>query len=142
MNGEDIKNLADELKVCYRTKNPFVLAEIFGIKTVISKLLALDRKAYIIKSELYPTVIVINGKYTKSSQKVLCAHELGHALLHNEGMNYFAVTRENIHTNVEYEANLFAVALLFEEQEFNVPILEMNNYVLKSILDYNIKESS
>ena len=70
----------------------------------------------------------------------LCAHELGHALLHDDGINHFATTSKNAFTNIEYEANLFAVALLFDENDFNVPLVSMSNYTLKSILDYNIPE--
>ena len=38
----------------------------------------------------------------------------------------------------EYEVNLFAVALLFDEGSFNMPLAEMSNYTLQSILDANI----
>ena len=37
-----------------------------------------------------------------------------------------------------YEANLFAVALLCNEDEFNMPLAKMSNAVLKSILDCNV----
>lgn len=40
--------------------------------------------------------------------------------------------------NVEYEANLFAVSLLFNESDFNMKVLNMSNYLLKQVLDYNI----
>ena len=39
---------------------------------------------------------------------------------------------------MEYEANLFAVALLCNEDEFNMPLAKMSNAVLKSILDCNV----
>ena len=51
---------------------------------------------------------------------VLCAHELGHALFHSDAVNNFAVTSKNAFKNVEYEANLFAVSLLFDEEDFNI----------------------
>lgn len=138
MNAKDIKTLAKSLKSNYQTNDPFELAKIFGIRVVVTNTLSRDRKAYTLKIESYPTCIFINGNYEKVSQTVLCAHELGHALLHNDGMNCFGVTKENAFTNVEYEANMFAVALLFEESEFNTQILELNNYLLKTILDFNI----
>jgi Zn-dependent peptidase ImmA (M78 family) len=97
-----------------------------------------DFKAQTLKMEGYPTIISINGLYSTLSQKVLCAHELGHALLHTEPINHFDVTTKNVHTNVEYEANLFAVALLCNEDEFNMPLAKMSNAVLKSILDCNV----
>ena len=140
MDAKDIKILAESLKANYHTNDPFVLADIYGIRVVISDTLSRDRKAYTLKAESYPTCIFINGNYEKISQTVLCAHELGHALLHHEGMNCFGVTKENAFTNIEYEANLFAVSLLFEESEFNTHTLSLNNYLLKTILDFNIRE--
>ena len=71
---------------------------------------------------------------------VLCAHELGHALLHSDAVNNFAATSKNAFKNVEYEANLFAVSLLFDEEDFNIKMLNMSNYLLKQVLDYNIEE--
>lgn len=81
-------------------------------------------------------IISLNAKFTMKSQMVLCAHELGHALLHVD--NYFnGFDGEN--SQQEYEANLFAVALLFNEDEFNVPLSSLSNYELKCVLDSNIK---
>jgi Zn-dependent peptidase ImmA (M78 family) len=76
------------------------------------------------------------------SKKVLCAHELGHALLHEDLVNNFAITSKNITTNLEYEANLFAISLLTNDNiddYLTIPISKMNNYLLKSIIDYNLK---
>lgn len=138
MRARDIKRLAQDLRYNYNTKDPFIIAEKFGIRTVISNVLPKDTKAYTIKSENYPTIIMINGSYERKSQVVLCAHELGHALLHEDGFNSFAVTSKNAFKSVEYEANLFAVSLLFNERDFNMKILNMSNYLLKQILDHNI----
>lgn len=140
MRAKEIKNLAEDLRENYNTRNPFELADKFGIKVLISKVLPADKKAYTIKSDNYPTIIIINGRYEYKSQMVLCAHELGHALLHSDAVNNFAVTSKNAFKNVEYEANLFAVSLLFDEEDFNIKMLNMSNYLLKQVLDYNIEE--
>ena len=64
--------------------------------------------------------IVINADSSDVIQRVLCAHELGHAVLHgklaalrgfHELSMYDAVSR------TEYEANLFAAELLIEDEE-------------------------
>ena len=96
-----------------------------------------------LKMDGYPTIISINDNFTEFSKKVLCAHELGHALLHENYVNHFATTSRNITTNVELEANLFAIALLTDDDinnYINIPIEKMNNYLLKTILDYNISK--
>ena len=138
MRARDIKRLAQDLRYSYNTQDPFVIAERFGIRAVVSNALPKETKAYTIKSENYPTIVMIAASYERKSQVVLCAHELGHALLHEDGFNSFAVTTKNAFKNVEYEANLFAVSLLFNEQDFNMKILSMSNYLLKQILDHNI----
>ena len=64
-------------------------------------------------------------------------------MLHDENINHFAITNKNIFTNVEREANLFALALLLDEKtefQLNMPLVNMSNYTLKSILDYNIDD--
>lgn len=137
---EDIIRYARELRREYHTQNPYKLAEHFGIRVVDGFHTDVSRKAFTVKMETYPTMIMLNAAYDKKSRMVLCAHELGHALLHEEGMNHFSVNEKNVFTNTEYEANLFAVSLLFDDGQFNMPISEMSNYILKSILDWNIRE--
>ena len=137
---EDIIRYARELRREYHTQNPYKLAEHFGIRVVDGFHTDVSRKAFTVKMEAYPTMIMLNAAYDKKSRMVLCAHALGHALLHEEGMNHFSVNEKNVFTNTEYEANLFAVSLLFDDDQFNMPITEMSNYILKSILDWNIRE--
>ena len=90
----------------------------------------------------YPTIITINDRYSTKAKRILCAHELGHALLHEDGINHFAVTEKNVATGVEYEANLFALTLLTDkdwEAMLKMPLKQMNNYLLKSIIDLNLQ---
>lgn len=142
MKAKEIKKLAQNLRENYNTRNPFEIVEKFGIKVLISKNMPLEKKAYTVRMPNYPTMIVVNGRYDTRGQIALCAHELGHALLHSDGINNFAVTDKNAFMNVEYEANLFAVSLLFDEKDFNVKFLSMSNYILKEILDCNINVES
>ena len=103
---EDIIRYARELRREYHTQNPYKLAEHFGIRVVDGFHTDVSRKAFTVKMEAYPTMIMLNAAYDKKSRMVLCAHELGHALLHEEGMNHFSVNEKNVFTNTEYEANL------------------------------------
>ena len=48
MRAKEIKNLAEDLRENYNTRNPFELADKFGIKVLISKVLPADKKAYTI----------------------------------------------------------------------------------------------
>lgn len=119
--------------------DPFKIADKINTRVVIHK--EGDVGAYVVFCPPYPQIISISGNITDVSRRVLCAHELGHAILH-EGrntINRFAGTSAAAQDISEYEANLFAVALLFDENDFNRPLSEMTNGVLKLILDYNIK---
>ena len=64
--------------------------------------------------------------------------KIGNLADNTDDINNFAVTSKNAFKNVEYEANLFAVSLLFNESDFNMKVLNMSNYLLKQVLDYNI----
>jgi DNA repair exonuclease SbcCD ATPase subunit len=64
--------------------------------------------------------------------------KIGNLADNTDDINNFAVTSKNAFKNVEYEANLFAVSLLFNESDFNMKVLNISNYLLKQVLDYNI----
>lgn len=143
MNHEDIVNLARNFKKYWNTNNPYEIADRLGIVVMHRNSTIKDFTAQTVKMDGYPTIISINDNFTEFSKKVLCAHELGHALLHENYVNHFATTSSNITTNVELEANLFAIALLTDDDinnHINIPIEKMNNYLLKTILDYNISK--
>ena len=143
MKSKDIIDFARDIKHFRGTNDPFEIAGYYGIHVRCVDSYLNEFTAHTIKSEKYPTIITINNIYDEFSQRVLCAHELGHALLHSSGVNHFAYTRQNIHTNVEYEANLFAIALLGDdtmEDALAAPLETLSGYTLKSILDYNIKK--
>lgn len=142
MNSRDIITLARDLKASWHTNDPYQIAERLGIVVLHRKNCIKDFTAQTIKFAGYPTIISINDSYTEFSKKVLCAHELGHALLHEDCVNHFAITSKNVTTNVEQEANLFAIALLTDhniDDDLALPLTSMNNYLLKSIMDYNIR---
>ena len=117
--------------------DPFNIAERLGIRVIIRN--GGRPGGNIVSIPSYFTIISILGNVSDAARKVLCAHELGHAMLHQcSSINYFNVsTRQQDMT--EYEANLFAVSLLFNEEEFDRPLSEMPNSLLRMILDYNIK---
>lgn len=142
MDTKDIISLARDIKKTWRTNDPYKIAKRLGIAVVHRDNCVNGFTAHTIKFEGYPTIIAINDAFTDFSKKVLCAHELGHALLHGDSINYFGITSKNVVTNVEQEANLFAIALLANDNiddYINMPLANMNNYILKSIMEYNIK---
>ena len=142
MQAKDIIALARDIKNSWHTSDPYEIAERLGIEVLHRPYDSKDFTAQTIKFPGYPTIISINDAFSDFSKKVLCAHELGHALLHEDCVNHFAVTNKNVTTHVEQEANLFAIALLSSEDiddDLIIPLSNMSNYLLKSIMDYNIK---
>jgi len=119
------------------TRDSFLIAQYYGIRLSFRPANTGLFKAQTIRMEKYPTIICLNENYTLLSQKILCAHELGHALMH-DGVNYFDINQRNVRGDEEFEANLFAVALLFDDRDFNIPIKNMNNATLLSVLEHNI----
>ena len=141
MQAKDIIALARDIKETWQTNDPYKIAERLGIVVLDRDTNIKDFTAQTIKVAGYPTIISINNAYSEFSRKVLCAHEVGHALLHEDCVNHFAITSKNVASNVELEANLFAIALLtddFIDDDLTLPLSNMSNYLLKSIMDYNL----
>ena len=141
MRAKDILEFVQELKKVLHTNDPYEIAKYYGIDILFSDTPTKDFTAHTMKFPGYPTIISINNAYTDYSKKVLCAHELGHALLHQDTINHFKTTANNLSTTVEQEANLFAVALMTDDnidELLSMPLTSMNNYLLKTIMDYNL----
>ena len=79
-----------------------------------------------IKKILKRKFIFINSKLNEFDRMLVCAHELGHAILHSSSEYQFLIDNTRIlrRSKLEDEANLFASWLLFsgddvvEEFEF------------------------
>ena len=141
MRAADIVALAKGLRDSWNTNDPFEIAKKFGIEVLFRDVAIKGFTAQTIKIPGYPTIISINDAFNEKSKKILCAHELGHALLHDESVNHFSLTKRNVMTYVERDANLFAVALLIDDEteaQLSGPLVNMENHLLKAILDYNI----
>ena len=137
---EDIIEYAIQLRDYLHTNNPYRIAEYFGFEVKGRVESKNSRPAYVIKAEGYPVVISIMDGYTERAKKILCAHELGHALLH-DGYNSYDVSAKNKDTNVEYEANIFAMALLSDDLAL-CQIKNRSPFEIKSILDKRIVKAS
>jgi len=136
----DIVNTARDWSIFYRCfKDPFRLAEVLGFPVRFINASVHTFKARVFHSPFQNVPIIeINKNFSEISQKFLCAHEIGHAILH-PGENTYDVTRKNKDTDVEYEANLFAVGFMFPiDSVFDKPVCEMSSYDLHLIIEKNI----
>ena len=138
MNRTDIIRYAREVRAYYGTTDALEICHRMGIPVVIKNMFA-GMKAYMVRRPEANSFIQLDERYSEASLRILCAHELGHWLLHGEGYNTFAITASNIKTQKEAEADLFALALMAEDDWFRMPIASMSAYMVKSILEANIE---
>lgn len=133
-----VKNLVQR----HQTRDPFRIAK---EKNIIVKFLPYEStKGYFIKVKTNK-FIVINSNLDEFSQKVVCAHELGHALLHSNNKQVLkydkgmAIVQEFtlFPTNSIYEnqANKFAAELLIHED------LEQNMRLEETDMDIKTYET-
>lgn len=106
-------------KLLLRTgsQNPFDICRELDIKIRYHELGSI--KAYYFCQSRIKNII-INSNATEEAQRILCAHELGHAVLHEKiasdhGFHEVALFDSTIPT--EYEANLFAAELLICDED-------------------------
>lgn len=123
-----ISNIVNNVVSNYGTRNPFRICEKMGIKV---KFVSYGRAA-ILNSEL----IFINENYDEQSKFLLCAHELGHAILHhNDLCNHYDENSTLEKIKKDEEANLFTAYLLLNESELDMNFSSMNSYLLQNLIE-------
>jgi Zn-dependent peptidase ImmA (M78 family) len=107
----------------YQTRDPFTIAEERGIQILMRSDFKSQKGAFVVLQNI--SFIFINANLSEHMQRLVCAHELGHALLHRTlGKNVGGVMEFeifDIKDDTEYDANVFAANLLIDEEE----VLEM-----------------
>lgn len=139
MTNEEIMGYVDNLCKILRTKDPFEIAERLGIK-VEFRCYNKTIKGYYHKV-FEKCYIIINSVFSNRAQKIICAHELGHALLHT-GLHSQIEAKSFEFSDIseaEYEANFFAAVLLLDQEQLNVKLTNLSSYLIKSILKQNIE---
>ena len=103
----------------FGTRDPFAIAEALGIKIIFRDDFRRQKGAF--KLILRTAFIFLNASLSPYMQRMVCAHELGHALLHRDlgktkmGLIEFEIL--DINSAAELEANLFAGELLLDEDD-------------------------
>lgn len=134
MDSKSIIQYAKMLKKNFKGLNALQIAEKLSYKVVS---IPIDPDFIVAHNYRYKNgrnLIFINSCFDEQTKNVLCAHELGHAILKHPLKNEYTGKE----WKWEHEATLFAVSLLFDEEDFNTPFEKMPYYVLKGILDKNI----
>ena len=132
--------LPAELIARFSTRDPFRLASFLNIHV---KYIETRRQKGFCAMVLDEPFIFINRNMSEQMQRMTCAHELGHILLHRDVLekDRFLLEYElfNIRNETEYEANVFAAGLLIDEKELYEQIREGRDIVaIASAMDLNV----
>lgn len=121
----DQKRIAESLVRKYRTRDPFRIARELGCVIVRCPLKGIRGFYQYLKRR---HIIYIDSDLPDQEARFVCAHEIGHVLMHRghnriftDTNTYFAVDRQEI------EANRFALDLLYDDDD------------LRFFLDYPIQ---
>ena len=137
---KDARKKADQLIRRYHTRDPFQLAKLLNIQ--IRYIDTKQQKGFA-KILLKNSFIFINRNMSEQMQRMTCAHELGHLLLHRGLLTdrqwLLEMELFDIQSDTEYEANVFAAELLIDEKELDELFLQEYDMVeAASALDVNV----
>jgi len=148
-NIDFIHEKVDTIIKKFDTRDPFEICKCMDVHIHYKDLGNALKAYYFCQSRIKN--IVINSRSGIIVRRILCAHELGHAVLHSKlaairGFQEMALFDSLIST--EYEANLFTAELIISDEE----ILEMLNsrdkcffsiakelYVPVELLDFKLR---
>ena len=138
MNKNPI-NLANFTVKKYKTRDPFQIAKEKNIILVYAHLIDI-RGFYQYFQRQH--IICIDQDLSDQEKKFVCAHELGHMMMHKSSNTVYMDTKTFLNTNkFETEANTFAVNLLIPDETI-VEIFDNQNCTLEymsRMLGYNQK---
>lgn len=108
-----------KLKRKYGEDDPFKLAKAMGIFVVFEPMGCRmeDCKGFFL-SQSRKKIITINGDLPESLQRIICIHEVGHAVLHAKQSGVCAFHDFSLFegtSRAEYEANIFAADYLLDD---------------------------
>lgn len=120
MTYKQICDTAEKITIEYGTRNPFRLCRDMDI-ILLFQALGTEKnsvKGFYFESNRIRT-ITINSDLPEELQRIIAAHELGHAVLHrSEKVHSFnELWLFDEATAMEREANLFAAELLIDDEE-------------------------
>ncbi len=116
----DAVHYSEELIRTFGVRDPFRIAQLLDISVRYINTRRQKGLCAILAGEPF---IFINRNMSEPMQRMTCAHELGHILLHKDILSGSKPLLDyelfNIQNSAEYEANSFAAALLIDEEELN-----------------------
>lgn len=143
----NIEEIVTRLIKKYKTNNPFDLAEDLNCTVIIT---TLDERVrgfyqYFKRNKL----IYINQNLPEHERRIVCAHELGHAVLHTK-LNILFLEHSTyfVKNKYEIEANKFASELLIDSeilqqyQHFTLEQIAAAENIPEHLLELKFKDLS
>lgn len=114
-NREYIQNVANKLIKKFDTRDPFQLCQAIGVEVFYADLGSLKGMYKYLKKNRFA---VINENLDPFTKTLVCAHELGHDILHQNLARKVCLQEfilYDMKSRPEYEANLFASEILLPD---------------------------
>lgn len=110
---EKIKKLVSKLISKYETYSPFELCNKMGIKVYMIDLPKTTKGFFYKENENSKAIILLNKNLDEKLLDIVCAHELGHALMHSN-VNCIKEERNKFFNlkKLEMEADYFSFYLI------------------------------
>ncbi|SHN03390.1 protein of unknown function [Anaerosporobacter mobilis DSM 15930] len=123
----NIKSIVHELLKKYNTNSPYQLCELLDIevfKCELGTIKGYYHHAYRIKQ------IYLNSNLSRREEKLVLAHELGHAIMHpNSNTPFFKANTFTSIDKLEKQANTFAMHCLISDND----LYECSNYTVSQL---------
>ena len=139
----DSRRLALSLARRFKTRDPFRIAEELGYTIIFTPLVGV-RGFYQYLKRCH--IIYLDDSLDEQEARFVCAHELGHSLLHRGFNRFFMDTRTFMRTGrYEREADYFAADLLYDDSdlqdylELSLPTAAACLGLTESVAEYRLQ---
>jgi len=131
---EAIKDIVLGIFETYRTLDPFEICGYLVIKIIRSNF-GNEIKGFFQRTLEGYEIIHINSELNEHEEKYICAHELGHAILHtNMSLGFFIENTMQVKNKYEIQADKFAAELLIRDTINEQIYSELNIEQLSAVL--------
>lgn len=132
----NIPSMAKSLAEKYNTRNPLKIIESLNVLVIYYPLNGVNGFYQYFQRN---NIIYIDERLSESEKQFVCAHELGHMLLHKKANAIFLDSRTQLNrSRYELEADRFAMNLLISDNEIEEH-LEFTTTQFSKLFGYNKK---
>ena len=115
-----IIDIVNGLVETYETTDPFELCNNLNIK-IMHNNLGREIKGFFQRTPNNYEILHLNTELMPEEEKYICAHELGHAILHTDlSLRFFVENRLQVKNRYEIQADKFAAGLLLNDIDLSI----------------------